>query len=128
TCALPQTLISLIKSLAGLNISERLLPQDVAARLRVARLDLDVRVATMPTQYGESAVIRLLPKDRGLLEVGKLGLAAGDEAKLMRLLALPHGMVVVTGPTGSGKTTSLATMLTVLNETTRKILTVEDPV
>jgi general secretion pathway protein E len=124
----PQALISRVKILAGLNIAERRLPQDGAARLRVARSDLDVRVATMPTQHGESAVIRLLPKDRGLLEIPKLGLSGSDEPKLNRLLALPHGMIVVTGPTGSGKTTTLATMLTILNESTRKILTVEDPV
>jgi general secretion pathway protein E len=124
----PQALISRIKILAGLNIAERRLPQDGAARLKIARSDIDVRVATMPTQHGESAVIRLLPKDRGLLELPKLGLAADDEVKLKHLLTLPHGMIVVTGPTGSGKTTSLATMLTILNETTRKILTIEDPV
>ncbi|HLN10676.1 MAG TPA: GspE/PulE family protein, partial [Xanthobacteraceae bacterium] len=126
--ALPQALISRIKILAGLNIAERRLPQDGAARLRVARSEIDIRVATMPTQHGESAVIRLLPRDRGLLEIPKLGLLAGDEGKLTRLLALPHGMIVVTGPTGSGKTTTLATMLSVLNESTRKILTIEDPV
>ena len=126
--ALPQALISRIKILAGLNIAERRLPQDGAARVRVARTEFDVRVATMPTQHGESAVIRLLPRDRGLLEIGKLGLPAHDEAILRRLLMLPHGMIVVTGPTGSGKTTTLATMLSILNETTRKILTIEDPV
>ena len=126
--ALPQALISRIKILAGLNIAERRLPQDGAARLRVARSEIDIRVATMPTQHGESAVIRLLPRDRGLLEVGKLGLSVSDEGKLGRLLALPHGMIVITGPTGSGKTTTLATMLSVLNESTRKILTIEDPV
>jgi len=82
----------------------------------------------MPAQHGESAVIRLLPKDRGVLEVAKLGLSSPDEEKLSRLLNLPHGIIVVTGPTGSGKTTTLATMLTVLNDTTRKILTVEDPI
>ena len=126
--ALPQALISRIKILAGLNIAERRLPQDGAARLRVGRLDIDIRVATMPTQHGESAVIRLLPRDRGLLEIPKLGLSNHDEATLRRLLALPHGMVVVTGPTGSGKTTTLATMLSVLNTSARKILTIEDPV
>src|SRR5439155_106734 len=89
---------------------------------------LDVRIATMPPQAGESAVIRLLPRDRGLLEMGKLGLSTRDEAIMTRLLALPHGMIVVTGPTGSGKTTTLATMLSILNEPTRKILTIEDPV
>jgi len=126
--ALPQALISRIKILAGLNIAERRLPQDGAARLRVARSEIDVRVATMPTQHGESAVIRLLPRDRGLLDIAKLGLSASDERKLQRLLALPHGMIAITGPTGSGKTTPLATMLSILNESTRKILTIEDPV
>jgi general secretion pathway protein E len=125
---LPQGLISRIKILAGLNIAERRLPQDGAAHLPIARSDIDVRVATMPTQHGESAVIRLLPKDRGVLQIGKLGLSDADETKLERLLKLPHGILVVTGPTGSGKTTTLATMLSILNDSTRKILTIEDPV
>lgn len=124
----PQALISRIKILASLNIAERRLPQDGAARVRVGRNELDVRVATMPTQHGESAVIRLLPRDRGLLEMSKLGLRTRDEGVMTRLLAMPHGMIVVTGPTGSGKTTTLATMLSILNEPTRKILTIEDPV
>ncbi len=125
---LPQALISRIKILASLNIAERRLPQDGAARLKVARSEIDIRVATMPTQHGESAVIRLLPRDRGLLDVVKLGLSAADEQTLRRLLALPHGMIILTGPTGSGKTTTLATMLSILNEPSRKILTIEDPV
>src|SRR6202043_1525051 len=82
----------------------------------------------MPTQHGESAVIRILPKDRGLLVVEKLGFSSSDDATLRRLLKLPHGMIVITGPTGSGKTTTLATILSILNEPGRKILTVEDPV
>ena len=125
---LPQALVSRIKILAGLNIAERRLPQDGAAHLRAARSAIDIRVATMPTQYGESAAIRLLPKDRGLLDVAKLGLSDSDETKLHRLLKLPHGIVFVTGPTGSGKTTTLATMLSLLNDSTRKILTIEDPI
>ena len=125
---LPQAVISRIKIVAGLNIAERRLPQDGAARLRVGRLELDVRVAVMPTRYGESAVIRLLPKDRGLLVIDKLGFAPHDDQSLRRLLALPHGMIVICGPTGSGKTTTLATALSILNEPTRKILTIEDPV
>ena len=125
---LPQALVSRVKILAGLNIAERRLPQDGAARLRVAQADIDIRVATMPTQHGESAVIRLLPRDRGLLDIPKLGLAPSDERKLRRLLDLPHGMIAITGPTGSGKTTTLATMLSVLNSPSRKILTIEDPV
>ena len=126
--ALPQALISRIKILSGLNIAERRLPQDGAARMRLARSEIDIRVATMPTQHGEAAVIRLLPRDRGLLDLGKLGLAGNDEQRMRRLLGLPHGMIVITGPTGSGKTTTLATMLSILNEPTRKILTIEDPV
>jgi general secretion pathway protein E len=126
--ALPQAVVSRIKIMAGLNIAERRLPQDGAARVRIDRSELDVRVAIMPTQHGESAVIRLLPKDRGLLAIEKLGFSARDEGKLRRLLTLPHGMIVISGPTGSGKTTTLATVLSILNEPTRKILTIEDPV
>jgi general secretion pathway protein E len=125
---LPQAVISRIKIIASLNIAERRLPQDGAARLRVGRTDIDIRVAIMPTQHGESAVIRILPKDRGLLVVDKLGFGPADEARLRRLLKLPHGMIVITGPTGSGKTTTLATILSILNEPIRKILTIEDPV
>ena len=125
---LPQALVSRVKMLAGLNIAERRLPQDGAARLQAARTDIDVRVATMPTQHGESAVIRLLPRDRGLLDIPRLGLGPNDERKVRGLLDLPHGMIAVTGPTGSGKTTTLATMLSALNLPSRKILTIEDPV
>jgi general secretion pathway protein E len=125
---LPQAVISRIKILAGLNIAERRLPQDGSAHLRIARSQVDIRVATMPSQHGESAVIRLLPKDRGVLEIIKLGLSQIDQERLHRLLSLPHGIIVLTGPTGSGKTTTLATMLTALNDSTRKILTIEDPV
>jgi general secretion pathway protein E len=123
-----QAVVSRIKILAGLNIAERRLPQDGAARARVGRTEIDIRIATMPTQHGESVVIRLLPRDRGLLDLGKIGLFGRDEATLRRLLALPHGLILITGPTGSGKTTTLATMLSILNEPTRKILTIEDPV
>jgi len=126
--ALPQALISRIKILAGLNIAERRLPQDGAARVEVGNSDIDIRVSTMPTQYGESAVLRLLPRDRGLLDLSKLGLGSRDERTVRRLIDLPHGMIIITGPTGSGKTTTLATMLSVLNTPSRKILTVEDPV
>jgi general secretion pathway protein E len=125
---LPQAVISRIKIVANLNIAERRLPQDGAARLRAGRTDIDIRVAIMPMQHGESAVIRILPKDRGLLVVEKLGFSPADEVALRRLLKLPHGMIVITGPTGSGKTTTLATILSILNEPGRKILTVEDPV
>jgi general secretion pathway protein E len=126
--ALPQAIISRVKILAGLNIAERRLPQDGAARQTISGIDVDIRVATMPTQHGEAAVLRLLTKDRGLLDIGRLGMATADEQRLTRLLGLPHGMIIITGPTGSGKTTTLATMLSILNDTSRKILTIEDPV
>ena len=125
---LPQAVISRIKIIANLNIAERRLPQDGAARLKAGRSDIDIRVAIMPMQHGESAVIRILPKDRGLLVVERLGFSRRDETTLRRLLKLPHGMIIITGPTGSGKTTTLATILSILNEPVRKILTVEDPV
>src|ERR1700761_1908806 len=125
---LPQAVISRIKIVANLNIAERRLPPGGAARLRAGRADIDIRVAIMPTQHGESAVIRILPKDRNLLVVEKLGFSTRDDAILRRLLKLPHGLIVVTGPTGSGKTTTLATVLSILNEPVRKILTIEDPV
>ena len=121
TGVLPQAVISRIKIVASLNIAERRLPQDGAARLRAGRADIDIRVAIMPTQHGESAVIRILVME-------KLGFGPTDDLKLRRLLKLPHGMIVITGPTGSGKTTTLATILSLLNEPIRKILTVEDPV
>jgi general secretion pathway protein E len=128
TSILPEALISRIKILASLDIAERRLPQDGAARLRIRASDIDMRVATMPRQHGESAVIRILPRDRGLLDIRKLGLSATDESTLTRILELPHGLVAITGPTGSGKTTTLATMLSILNDPSRKILTIEDPV
>lgn len=123
-----QAIISRVKILSGLNIAERRLPQDGAAHLRIVQTDVDIRVATMPTQHGEAAVVRLLGKERGALEIVKLGLSDADQAKVKRFLQLPHGMIIVTGPTGSGKTTTLATMLNKLNDSTRKILTIEDPV
>jgi general secretion pathway protein E len=125
---LPQAVVSRIKIIAGLNIAERRLPQDGAARVRAGRTEIDMRVAIMPTQYGESAVLRILPKDRSQLVASRLGLSERDEATLRRLITLPYGMIVLTGPTGSGKTTTLATMLSILNVPERKILTIEDPV
>ena len=125
---LPQALVSRIKIIAGLNIAERRLPQDGAARVRAGRTDIDMRVAIMPTQHGESAVLRILPKDRSQLVPTRLGLSERDDTTLRRLIKLPYGMIVLTGPTGSGKTTTLATMLSMLNVPERKILTIEDPV
>ena len=105
----PAALISRLKILAGLNIAERRLPQDGGARMKVGRIEIDTRVATLPIQHGESAVIRLLPRDRGLLEIEKLGFRPPDEARVRRALDFRNGLIVITGPTGSGKTTTLAT-------------------
>lgn len=124
----PAALISRLKILSGLNIAERRLPQDGALRMKIGRNDIDMRVATLPTPYGESAVIRLLPRDRGLLDIAKLGLREPDEKRVRRALNYPNGMIIVSGPTGSGKTTTLATLLMVLNTPAVKILTIEDPI
>jgi general secretion pathway protein E len=123
-----QALISRLKILAGLNIAERRLPQDGGARLKVGRVEIDVRVATLPSQHGESAVIRLLPRDRGQLEIAKLGFSPADEGRIRKALDYQNGLIIITGPTGSGKTTTLATLLTALNKPTVKVLTIEDPV
>jgi general secretion pathway protein E len=125
---LAAALLSRVKILAGLNIAERRLPQDGSARLKIQGSVIDVRVAIMPSARGEAAVIRFLPRDRGLLDVGRLGMRPALEQAFRRLLAMPNGMIIITGPTGSGKTTTLAAALTSLNETSRKILTVEDPI
>jgi general secretion pathway protein E len=121
-------LLSRLKIMAGLNITERRLPQDGRARIVVSGAEIDLRVATMPTMNGESAVIRLLRKGSGFVTLDRVGLGARDESLLRNALQAPFGMIIVTGPTGSGKTTTLAASLAVINEPTRKILTIEDPV
>ncbi len=114
--------------MAGLNITERRIPQDGRARLVVGGAEIDLRVATMPTMHGESAVVRLLRKGSSFVALDQIGLPARGEAILRRTLQAPFGMIIVTGPTGSGKTTTLAASLALINEPTRKILTIEDPV
>jgi general secretion pathway protein E len=121
-------LLSRLKIMAGLNITERRIPQDGRARLAIGGKEIDLRVATMPTMYGESAVVRLLRKDSSLVAIDQIGLPPRGEAILRRTLQAPFGMIIVTGPTGSGKTTTLAASLALINEPTRKILTIEDPV
>ena len=121
-------LLSRLKIMAGLNITERRIPQDGRARLVVGGTEIDLRVATMPTMHGESAVVRLLRKGSSFVTLDQIGLAARDEAILRRTLQAPFGMIIVTGPTGSGKTTTLAASLALINEPTRKILTIEDPI
>jgi general secretion pathway protein E len=121
-------LLSRLKIMAGLNITERRLPQDGRARLVVGGNEIDLRVATMPTMHGESAVVRLLRKGSSFVALDQIGLPKRDEEILRRTLQAPFGMIIVTGPTGSGKTTTLAASLALINEPTRKILTIEDPV
>jgi general secretion pathway protein E len=121
-------LLSRLKIMAGLNITERRLPQDGRARIVVAGAEIDLRVATMPSLYGEGAVIRLLRKGSGVVALDQIGLSQRDGDILKRNLQAPFGMIIVTGPTGSGKTTTLAASLAEINEPTRKILTIEDPV
>jgi general secretion pathway protein E len=123
-----RALVSRVKILAGLNIAERRLPQDGRARVRVGPVELDLRVATMPTAAGESAILRVLERNQRLLDFPRLGLEARDRAVLLHHLEAPHGLIVVTGPTGSGKTTTLASALSSLNAPLRKILTIEDPI
>ena len=118
---------SRIKLLAGMNIAERRLPQD-------GRIDLtgpnpiDVRVSTVPCMHGESIVLRLLQKDAAIFDLDKVGLLPDNRAALESMFKMPHGMILVVGPTGSGKTTTLYCIMSVLNEEFRKIITIEDPV
>ncbi|MBB3064703.1 MULTISPECIES: GspE/PulE family protein [Limibacillus] len=125
---LARVIISRIKILAGLNIAERRLPQDGRVRLRVSGRQLDLRVSSLPTTHGESVVIRLLDDSSATQELPSLGLLPHDEGIFRRNLKAPYGMIIVTGPTGSGKTTTLGAALRLLNEPHRKILTAEDPI
>jgi general secretion pathway protein E len=121
-------ILSRLKIIGGLNITERRMPQDGRARLVVHGNEVDLRIATMPTMYGESAVVRFLRKGANFVALDQLGLSAKSETLIRRALQAPFGMIIVTGPTGSGKTTTLAASLAVINEPGRKILTIEDPI
>jgi general secretion pathway protein E len=120
--------VSRIKIMANLNIAECRLPQDGRFKVRVFGKELDLRVSTVPTMHGESVVLRLLHRDDGDLDFGPLGFSPDMEREMLNLLSQPHGIILVTGPTGSGKTTTLYAALKHLNTPERKILTVEDPV
>lgn len=121
-------LLSRIKVMAKLDIAEKRLPQDGRITLRLGRRNIDVRVSTLPSQYGERAVLRLLDKSNLRLSLNSLGLSANDEQNLAQLINQPHGILLVTGPTGSGKSTTLYALLSALNSPERNILTVEDPI
>ena len=121
-------LVSRIKVMARLDIAEKRVPQDGRISLRVAGKEVDVRVSTLPSSNGERVVLRLLDKGAGRLELNHLGMTRQNYALINDLLNRPYGIILVTGPTGSGKTTSLYASLTLLNDKTRNILTVEDPI
>ncbi|MGR8953615.1 MAG: GspE/PulE family protein, partial [Gammaproteobacteria bacterium] len=120
--------ISRIKIMAKLNIAERRLPQDGRIKVQMLGKELDLRVSTIPTMYGESVVIRLLDKESMVLDFATLGFSGRHSEQFMDVLAQPHGIILITGPTGSGKSTTLYAALKILNTTERKIITVEDPV
>jgi general secretion pathway protein E len=120
--------ISRIKIMAKLNIAERRLPQDGRIMHRVQGKELDLRVSTVPTSHGESVVMRILDRESIVLDFDSLGFDETIRKKFVHQLEMPHGIILVTGPTGSGKTTTLYTALSALNSPERKIITVEDPV
>ncbi len=121
-------IVSRIKIMAKLDIAEKRLPQDGRITLRIAGRAVDVRVSTMPTSHGERVVLRLLDKQTARLDLAQLGMEPQSLRLMQKLIAVPHGIILVTGPTGSGKTTTLYAALTALNNNTRNILTVEDPI
>ncbi len=120
--------ISRVKIMAKLNIAERRLPQDGRIMHRVQGKELDLRVSTIPTSHGESVVMRILDRESIVLDFDSLGFDAGLQQNFVKTLEMPHGIILVTGPTGSGKTTTLYTALSQINTPERKIITVEDPV
>ena len=126
--ALAPLLISRIKVMAKLDIAEKRVPQDGRIALRIGGREVDVRVSTMPSSHGERIVMRLLDKQAGRLNVRQLAMAPADLNNLLSAIQKPHGIILVTGPTGSGKTTTLYASLSELNDTSRNILTVEDPI
>lgn len=121
-------IVSRIKVMARLDIAEKRLPQDGRMTLKIGGRSVDVRVSTMPTSHGERVVMRLLDKQNARLDLTDLGMADATLALMQQLISHPHGIILVTGPTGSGKTTTLYAALTILNDKKRNILTVEDPI
>ncbi len=121
-------LVSRLKIMASLNIAERRLPQDGRIRIRIGEKEIDVRVSTIPTSGGERVVLRLLDRSGQRLTLAEVGFAPDTERDFRRLIHAPHGMILLTGPTGSGKTTTLYAALSLLNTQEVNILTVEDPI
>jgi type II secretion system protein E len=121
-------LVSRIKIMANLNIAEKRQPQDGRIEIKVADRSFDIRVSVLPTKFGENIVMRLLYKDRGFTDLEKMGFRKTDKEKIEKIVARPNGIILVTGPTGSGKTTTLYSILSRLNTPKVNIITVEDPV
>src|SRR5687767_13118284 len=126
--AVAPLVVSRVKVMSKLDIAEKRLPQDGRISLRIAGRAVDVRVATIPAGHGERVVLRLLDKQAGRLELGSLGMEPQTEKLIDEAIFKPHGILLVTGPTGSGKTTTLYSALERLNDNTRNIMTVEDPI
>jgi len=120
--------VSRIKIMANLDISEKRIPQDGRTRLIIDGREIDFRISTLPSIHGEKIVLRILDRTNAILSLEKLGFSPTNEQRIKSLIRRPHGMVIVTGPTGSGKTTTLYSVLTELNEPSRNIITLEDPV
>jgi type II secretory ATPase GspE/PulE/Tfp pilus assembly ATPase PilB-like protein len=121
-------LISRIKVMSGMNISEKRLPQDGRINVRIKGEEIDIRVSTVPTVYGESVSLRLLTRGKIFLGLEKLGFAPIEEKSLREIIIKPHGILLVTGPTGSGKSTSLYAFLSTINSVQKRIITIEEPV
>lgn len=121
-------LISRIKIMARMDIAEKRLPQDGRIEIRIADKNVDIRVSTLPTSFGERVVMRLLDKSSSLVPLEELGLSKEDFNHFLRLIKAPHGIILVTGPTGSGKTTTLYSALSIINNADVNIITVEDPI
>lgn len=121
-------LVSRIKVMSKLDIAEKRIPQDGRISLRIGGREVDIRVSTMPSSNGERVVLRLLDKQAGRLKLSNMGMQPRDEQRLTELLHKPHGILLVTGPTGSGKTTTLYAGLASINQADKNILTVEDPI
>jgi general secretion pathway protein E len=126
--AVAPLIVSRIKVMSKLDIAEKRVPQDGRISLRIAGRAVDVRVSTIPSGHGERVVMRLLDKQAGRLDLEHLGMSSGDQKLMDELIHRPHGIILVTGPTGSGKTTTLYAALERINDRSRNILTVEDPV
>lgn len=121
-------IISRIKVMSGMNISEKRLPQDGRINVRIKGEEIDIRVSTVPTVYGESVSLRLLTRGKIFLSLDKLGFLPRDEAAIREIIIKPHGIFLVTGPTGSGKSTSLYAFLSSINSVHKRIITIEEPV